>query len=67
MFSLEDFKTVNKEDLFKFTSYDNGASWYGQILGMDYSAPGPTVIVTSATISNTSNAVVQSNATAQHI
>ena len=53
----------DKEDLFKFTSYDNGASWYGQILGMDYSAPGPTVIVTSATISNTSNAVVQSNAT----
>ena len=53
----------DKEDLFKFTTYDNGGSWYGQILGMDYSAPGPTVTVVTTTIPNTGNAVVQSNAT----
>ena len=28
---------ADKEDLFSFTTYDNGTSWYGRVIGMDYS------------------------------
>jgi len=53
----------NKEDLFKFTSYDNGSTWYASIIGMDFLSSAPIASTSyGQTIHTIGYAIVQSTA-----